>query len=130
MKCIYLLINQSSKVKKIKRRLIRLKRQKIRKVKMKKKDNCDCKNIQKLDKTIQLLYRRISNIQENHWHQVTSEIIQKKPETIVIFTDVPYKIYQNEWTKKKIRKERYYEFIRQLHYKCEIAGIEFIEVEK
>lgn len=78
---VYLSISQSIKIKKLKRKLTRLKRQKLRKIRMKQKNELGFrnKNIQKLDKMIQLIYRRISNIQENHWHQITSEIIKKIP---------------------------------------------------
>ncbi|MBF0014407.1 transposase [Enterococcus casseliflavus] len=122
-------INETPKLKRKEMKLTRLQRQFQRKLKMKQGRgwNSENKNIKKLDRQIQLIFRKLSNIRENYWHQITSNILMNRPEIVIIAEAIDHQLAEPP---KKILKERYYEFKRQLSYKCEIVGIEIIEVQQ
>ena len=123
-------INKTAKVKKIEKRLRRLQRSASRKYEMNKEGNRYVKtcNIIKIEKQIQLLHRRLSNIRNNHLHQTTNAIVRTKPSKVVM-EDLNVKgMMKNRNLAKAIAQQKFYEFKRQMEYKCEKYGIEFIQV--
>ncbi|MRB90565.1 transposase, partial [Bacillus thuringiensis] len=70
------------------KRLRRLQRQVSRKYEINKEGSCFVKtsNIIKLEKKIQHLHRRLTNIRDNHIHQVTCAIVKTKPCRVVMET--------------------------------------------
>ena len=87
-------------------------------------------NIIKLEKQIKLLHRKLSNIRNNHIHQATNKIIKLKPFRVVM-EDLNIKgMMKNKCLSKAIQEQCFYEFIRQMKYKCEWNGIEFIQVDR
>ena len=123
-------INKTAKVKKIEKRLRRLQRSASRKYEKNKEGNRYVKtcNIIKIEKQIQLLYRRLSNIRNNHLHQTTNAIVRTKPSKVVM-EDLNVKgMMKNRNLAKAISQQKFYEFKRQMGYKCEKYGIEFIQV--
>ena len=125
-------INKTAKVKKIEKRLRRLQRSASRKYEKNKEGNRYVKtcNIIKIEKQIQLLHRRLSNIRENHLHQTTSAITRTKPSKVVM-EDLNVKgMMKNRNLAKAISQQKFYEFKRQMEYKCEKYGIEFIQVDR
>lgn len=129
---IYGNINKTVKVKKLEKRLRRLQRKVSRKYQNNKKGDMFVKtcNIIKLEKQIKLLQRRLSNIRKNHLHQTTSSIVKTKPRRIVI-EDLNVKgMMKNRHLAKAIQNQGFYEFRRQLEYKCKKSGIELIIVDR
>ncbi|PGM48688.1 transposase [Bacillus sp. AFS053548] len=125
-------INKTSTVKKVEKRLRRLHRQVSRKYEMNKEGHRFVKtcNIIKIEKKIQQFYRRLSNIRLNHLHQSTSEIVKTKPYRIVM-EDINIKgMMKNKHLSKAIAKQCLCKFKRQIQYKCEKYGIEFVEADK
>ena len=125
-------INKTAKVKKIEKRLRRLQRSASRKYEMNKGENRYIKtcNIIKIEKQIQLLHRRLKNIRDNHLHQTTSAIARTKPSKVVM-EDLNVKgMMRNRHLAKAISQQKFYEFKRQMEYKCEKYGIEFIQVDR
>lgn len=125
-------INKTKRVKKIKKRLRRLQRQVSRKYEENRCGNKSVKtnNIIKLERQIKLLHRKLSNIRKNHIHQTTSKIIKLNPYRIVM-EDLNIKgMMKNKYLSKAIQEQGFYEFIRQMKYKCEFNGIEFIQVDR
>lgn len=123
-------INKTAKVKKIEKRLRRLQRSASRKYEKNKEGNRYVKtcNIIKIEKQIQLLHRRLSNIRNNHLHQTTNAIVRTKPSKVVM-EDLNVKgMMKNRNLAKAISQQKFYEFKRQIEYKCEKYGIEFIQV--
>ena len=123
-------INKTTKVKKIEKRLRRLQRSASRKYEMNKEGNRYVKtcNIIKIEKQIQLLHRRLCNIRNNHLHQTTNAIVRTKPSKVVM-EDLNVKgMMKNRNLAKAISQQKFYEFKRQMEYKCEKYGIEFIQV--
>ena len=125
-------INKSKKVRKLKKRLKRLQRQVSRKYEANKQGNKFVKtnNIIKLEKRIKLLHRKLSNIRNNHIHQATNKIIKLKPYRVVM-EDLNVKgMMKNKYLSKAIQEQCFYEFIRQMKYKCEFTGIQFVQADR
>lgn len=125
-------INKSSKVRKLKKKLKRLQRQVSRKYEENKCGNKFVKtnNIIKLEKQIKLLYRKLSNIRKNHIHQATNKIIKLYPYKVVMEDLNVSGMMKNKHLSKAIAEQCFYEFIRQMKYKCEFNKIEFIKADR
>lgn len=125
-------INKTVKVKKLKKRLKRLQRQVSRKYEANKCGNTFVKtnNIIKLEKQIKLLYRKLSNIRNNHIHQATNKIIKLYPYRVVMEDLAISNMMKNKHLSKSIQEQCLHEFIRQMKYKCEFNKIEFIQVPR
>lgn len=125
-------INKSKKVKKLKKKLRRLQRQVSRKYEANREENKFVKtnNIIKLEKQIKLIHRKLSNIRDNHIHQTTSMIVKMKPYRVVMEDLNVSGMMKNKHLSKAIAEQKFYEFIRQIEYKCEWNGIEFVQVDR
>lgn len=125
-------INKTSKVKKLKKKQRRLQRQVSRKYLKNKKGGSYCKtsNIIKSEKQLLKLNRRLTNIRHNYLHQVTSEIVGRKPKFIVL-EDLNVKgMMKNRHLAKAIQEQCLYEFYRQLEYKSNWNNIEFVVADR
>lgn len=88
----------------------------------------ECRNFEKQKKIIKLLHRRVANIRNNYLHQTTTEIVKTKPSRIVMETLNIKGMMKNKHLAKAIQKQKFYEFKRQISYKCQKYGIELVEV--
>ena len=128
-------INKSNVVRKIEKRLKRLKRlqrQVSRKYEQNKKgkEYVKTKNIIKLEKQIQQVHRRLANIRNNYLHKTTTSIVKTKPYRVVI-EDLNVKgMMKNKHLSDAIRKQGFYEFKRQLEYKCKFRGIKLVVADR
>lgn len=129
---VYKNINKSEKVKKKEKKLRRLQRKVSRKYQYNKKGGTFVKtsNIIKIEKQIRLLQRSLSNIRKNHTHQTTTSIVKTKPRRIVIEDLNVSVMMKNKHLAKAIQKQGFYEFRRQLEYKCKWLGIELIIADR
>lgn len=125
-------INKTYRVKQKEKRLRRLQRKVSRKYQMNKKGGTFAKtcNIIKIEKEIRLLQRSLSNMRQNYLHQTTSSIVKTKPRRIVIEDLNVSGIMKNKHLAKTIQKQSFYEFRRQLTYKCEWSGIELVIADR
>ena len=125
-------INKTTAVKKLKKRKRRLQRQVSRKyIKNKKGEKFQkTRNIVKLEKRILKLNHRLTNIRNNYLHQVTTEIINRKPMFIVVENLNVKGMMKNKYLAEKIAEQCFYEFYRQIKYKCEWNNIKFIEADR
>jgi len=125
-------INKTKQVKILKKKKCRLQRKVSRKYLKNKKGECYCKtrNIIKSEKEILKLNHRLTNIRHNYLHQTTSEIINRKPMFIVL-EDLNVKgMMKNRHLAKAVQEQCFYEFYRQIKYKCEWNNIQFIEANR
>ena len=125
-------INKTYVVRKIEKRLKRLQRQVSRKYEQNKKgkEYVKTKNIIKLEKQIQQVHRRLANIRNNYLHKTTTSIVKTKPYRVVI-EDLNVKgMMKNKHLSDAIRKQCFYEFKRQLEYKCKFRGIELVVADR
>ena len=129
---VYKNINKTYVVRKIEKRLKRLQKQVSRKYEKNKKgkEYVKTKNIIKLEKQIQRVHRRLGNIRKNHLHQTTTSIVKTKPYRIVIEDLAVSNMMKNKHLSDAIRKQGFYEFRRQLEYKCKLRKIELVLADR
>lgn len=135
-------INKSAKVRRLEKKLKREQRKASRKqeANIKSHDKShrpiwkrplrECKNIQRQNRKIQLLHKKLTDIRNNHLHQATAEIVKTKPSQIVM-EDLNVKgMMKNKHLAEAIAKQKFYEFKRQIQYKAEMYGIKVVEVDR
>ena len=84
----------------------------------------------KSEKQLLKINHRLTNIRHNYLHQVTSEIISRKPKFIVL-EDLNVKgMMKNKHLAKAVQEQCFYEFYRQIQYKCNWNNIEFITADR
>lgn len=129
---VYKNINKTYIVRKIEKKLRRLQRQVSRKYENNKKgkEYVKTSNIIKFEKQIQLMHRRLANIRNNYLHQTTTNIVKTKPYRVVIEDLAVSNMMKNKHLSKAIAKQGFYEFRRQLEYKCKFRGIELVVVDR
>lgn len=129
---IYKNINKTDEIKKLEKRLKRLQRKVSRKYDMNKDGKVYHKtnNIIKLEKQILKLQHRIRDIRNNYRHTMTHQLVEKKPQKIVI-EDLNVKgMMKNKHLSDAIGKQGFYEIQRQLQYKTQEYGIELIIADR
>lgn len=131
-------INKSKTIRKLEKKKKRLQRKLSRKYDRLKEGKTFKKgeklqktnNIIKLEKQSKLVDRKLSNIRNNHIHQTTNAIVKTKPSRIVMETLNIKKMMKNKHLSKAIQEQCLYEFKRQMKYKCEWNGIEFVQADR
>ena len=129
-------INKTKRVKNLKRKLKHLQRKVSRKYHTNNKNNTyECKwfksnNILKTEEQIRKIYAKISNIRKNYNHQTTHKLVSLLPKRVVMEDLNISGMMKNRHLSKAIQEQCFYEFIRQMKYKCEWLGIEFIQADR
>ena len=89
-----------------------------------------CSNIQETKRKIKLIYYKLHSIRMNHLHQTTSYLVKQLPKGIVI-EDLNVKgMVKNRHLAKHIKDAMFYEFRRQLEYKCLEYGIYLVVADR
>ena len=84
------------------------------------------KNLLKLESTIRKEYRKINSVLTTNIHNITSELVKLNPSSIVI-EDLNVKgMMKNKHLSEKIKEAKFYEFRRQLEYKCKWNNVNLI----
>lgn len=125
-------INKTQKIRKLKKKKRRLQRQISRKYLINKKGDSYCKtsNIIKAEKRLLKLNHRLTDIRHNYLHQVTTEIINRKPKFIVL-EDLNVKVMmKNKHLSEAVAEQCFYEFYRQIEYKSSWNNIKFIIADR
>ena len=125
-------INKSKRMRLLKRRLTRLQRSISRKYEQNKMGNKYVKtnNIVREETKLRKLYARISNIRSNYIHQTTHSLVSLLPYRIVMEDLNVSGMMKNKHLNKAIAEQCFHEFIRQMQYKCEWNGVEFVQVDR
>ena len=125
-------INKTSKIKKLEKSKRRLQRKISKKYLINKKGVSYHKtcNIIKSEKKLLKLNHRLTNIRNNYLHKVTSEIINRKPMFITIEDLNVNGMMKNKHLSKAVAQQKFYEFRRQLEYKCKWNNIELRIVDR
>lgn len=88
------------------------------------------KNIERLENKLRKVCYHISNIRQNYIHQCTHALVSLLPSRVVM-EDLNIKgMMKNRHLARAIQEQCLYEFIRQMKYKCEWNGIEFIQANR
>ena len=125
-------INKSQKVKKLEKKKRRLQRGISRSYEKNKKGGSYCKtnNIIKKEKLLLKVNHRVTNIRQNYLHQTTSEIVNRKPRFICIEDLNVRGMVKNKHLSKAVHSQGFYEFRRQLEYKCADKGVSLIIADR
>ncbi len=125
-------INKSQTVKKLEKRKRRLQRSISRKYEQNKEKGKYCKtcNVIKSEKLLLKVNHRLTNIRKNYLHQATSEIVNRKPRFICIEDLNVSGMMKNRHLSKAIQNQGFFEFRKQLEYKCNDNGIQLIVADR
>lgn len=129
---VYKGINKSSEVRRLEKKKRRLQRKVSRKYEKSREGNRYKKtyNIIKSEKQLLKVSRRLTNIRQNYLHQTTSEIVSRKPKFIALEDLNVTGMMKNKHLSKAVQSQNFYEFRRQIEYKCKWNNIEFILVDR
>ena len=125
-------INKTQKIRKLKKKKRRLQRKISKKYLINKEGESYCKtsNIIKAEKKLLKLNHRLTDIRHNYLHQVTTEIISRKPKFIVL-EDLNVKgMMKNKHLSEAVAEQCFYEFYRQIEYKSSWNNIKFIIADR
>ena len=131
-KAEYKNINKTAKVRKLKKKKRRLQRRISKKYSKNKKGVCyqKTRNIIKSEKQLLKINHRLTNIRHDHIHKATSEIVSRQPKFIVM-EDLNVKgMMKNKHLAKAVQEQCFYEFYRQIQYKCQWNNIEFVTADR
>ena len=125
-------INKSQTVKKLEKCKRRLQRSVSRKYEHNKKGGSYCKtnNIVKKEKLLLKVNHRLANIRKDYLNQITSEIVNRKPRFICIEDLNVSGMMKNRHLSKAVQNQGFFEFRKQLEYKCNDRGIQLIVADR
>ena len=123
---IYGNINKTNEVKRLEKKERRLRRKLSKKCIANKYEKT--KNVVKLEKELLKLNHRLTNIRHNYIHQVTSEIVSRKPMFISLEDLNVSGMMKNRHLAKAIQAQSFYSFKEILSYKAKWNNIQIIEV--
>lgn len=125
---IYKNINKTAKVRKICLRKKKLQRVISKKYQKNKKGGSYCKtcNIKKAERRLSKLTRKVKNIRHNYLHQVTNDIINRKPMFVVLEKLSVKDMMKNPYFAKIIHEQCFNLFYRMMEYKCRWNNVEFV----
>jgi putative transposase len=129
---VYPNINKTEKIRKIKKKQRRLQRRVSKKYLKNKEEGCFCKtrNIVKSERNLLKANHRLTNIRHNYLHSVTSEIINRKPKFIVLEDLNVTGMMKNKYLSRVVQEQCFYEFYRQIEYKCHWHNIELVIADR
>lgn len=87
-------------------------------------------NIIREEDKLRKIYARIADIRSNYIHQATHTLVSMSPKTVVMEDLNVSGMMKNKHLSKAIAEQCFYEFIRQMKYKCEWNGIKFVQADR
>lgn len=123
---VYRNINKTKEVKRLEKKKRRLQRKLSKKYVANKYEKT--KNIVKLEKEVLKLNHRLTNIRHNYIHQVTTEIVNRKPMFISLEELNVSGMMKNKHLAKAIQEQSFYNFKVILSYKAKLNNIQIVEV--
>lgn len=131
-KLVFSNINKSKRVRTCKKRIQHTQRSISRKYEANKqgKKYTKTRNIEQEEQKLRKLYARLSNIRNNYIHQSTHAIVSLLPKRIVMEDLNVTGMMKNKHLSKSIQEQCFNEWIRQIKYKSEWRGIEFVQVDR
>jgi putative transposase len=91
---------------------------------------CKTCNIVKNEKLLLKVNHRLTNIRKNYLNQTTSEIVNRKPRFICIEDLNVSGMMKNRHLSKAVQNQGFFEFHKQLEYKCNDKGIQLIVADR
>lgn len=129
-KLVFPNINKSKKVRLISERIKHIQRSISRKYESNKRDNkyIKTKNIIREENKLSKLCAHLANIRNNYIHQSTHALVSLLPQRVVMEDLNVRGMLKNRHLSRAIQEQCFYEWIRQMEYKCKWKGIEFVQV--
>lgn len=130
---VYPNINRTSKIRNLKKKQCRLQRSISRKYEMNNKKGerySKTRNIIKSEKKLLRLHHRLADIRQNYRHQITSAIIGRKPNPIVLEDLNVRGMMSNRHLAKAVQEQGFYEFRRQIEYKAAWKGLRVVIADR
>ena len=130
---IYPNINRTATVRRLKKKQRRLQRSVSRKYEMnntKGESYSKTRNLIKSEKKLLRIHHRLANIRQNYRHQITSEIIRRKPSLIVLEDLNVRGMMSNRHLAKAVQEQGFYEFRRQIEYKATWLGLRVVIADR
>lgn len=121
--------NKSKKVQQLRRKLKHLQRNLNRKYRTNGSYQ-ETNAIKKLKDQIKRLYFHISNIQRDYIHQTTHTLVSLLPRSVTMEDLNVRGMMKNRNESRAIGEQCFYEFIRQMKYKCEENNIDFLQADR
>ena len=122
-------INKSRTIRRLERKLKHLQRNVSRKYRTNGSFQ-KTSNIIKAENKVRRLQYHLANIRLNYTHQTTHELVSKLPCRVVMEDLNVSGMMKNKHLSKAIAQQTFYEFIRQMKYKCEWKSIQFLQVDR
>ena len=125
-------INKSQKMRKLEKKIAHTQRSISRKYEANRTGKVYHKtnNIIREEKKLEKLRKRQSDIRHNYTHQTTHFLVSQLPKAVVMEDLNVLGMMKNKHLAKAVQEQGFYEFVRQMQYKCEWNGIEFIQVDR
>ena len=125
-------INKSHRIRTIKRNIRTLQRRISRKYEKNKQGRkfVKTRNIERCEEKLRRMHARLSNIRNNYIHQTTHKLVSLLPNTVVMEDLNVQGMMKNRHLSKAIAEQCFYEFIRQMKYKCGWLWIKFVQVDR
>jgi len=92
--------------------------------------NINKSNVKKTKFLKQRIESKLSNIRKDYTHQTTHKLISLLPKRVVMEDLSVKNMMKNRHLAKAVSDQGWGEFIRQMEYKCEWCGIEFIQADR
>ena len=126
-------INRTSTVRRLKKKQRRLQRSVSRKYEMNKSKGdsyLKTRNIIKSERKLLRIHHRLASIRQNYRHQITSEIIGRKPNPIVLEDLNVRGMMSNRHLARAVQEQGFYEFRRQIEYKAAWKGLRVVIADR
>lgn len=128
-KIVFHNINKDKRVRNIEHRLKHLQRNVARKYNAH-KNYRKTNNIIKAEKKVKKVYYRLTNIRQDYTHKCTHKLVELLPKKVIMEDLNVSDMMKNKHLSNSLSKQCFYQFIRQMKYKCQWNGIEFIQVPR
>lgn len=122
-------INKTKRIKTLEHKLKHIQRVISRKLKTN-GNNTESNGVKKYREIEKEIYYKLANIRHDYIHHITHDLVALLPNTVVMEDLAVSKIMKNQYFAKALQKICLAEFIRQMKYKSEWCGINFIQVDR
>lgn len=125
-------INKGKEMRRLDDEESRIRKGLSRKYNTNKKNGCYTKtqNILREEEKLRRVCARKSNIRTNYIHQITHRLVSMHPCRVVMEDLSVTQMVQDRRFSSSISEQCFFEFIRQMRYKCEREGIEFVLADR
>ena len=125
-------INKSKQMRALQKKLLHTQRSISRKYEQNRQGRRYVKtnNIVREEDKLRRIYARITDIRNNYIHQTTHTLITMRPKRVVMEDLNVSGLMKNKHLSKAIAEQCFSEFIRQMQYKCEWSGVEFVRADR